>query len=158
MPRQPIIRLSLVVLIGWLAAAGGGRAADLEQSLQDVEVAFADSVARGDWQAFQDHIAEDAVFVSGRPLIGKPAVLEAWKSLFGADAPALRWWPEISVIQPGGKLGLSRGPYTLTTTNAAGESEIRHGEFISIWELQDDGTWKIIFDSGCPACVECSSE
>ena len=34
---------------------------------------------------------------------------------------------------------------------------VQQGRFISVWQRQDDGGWKILFDSGCPPCPECGA-
>jgi ketosteroid isomerase-like protein len=47
-----------------------------------------------------------------------------------------------------GKLALSRGPYKYTEVNAEGDVVDYYGTFNSIWRLQDDGSWKIVFDAG----------
>jgi hypothetical protein len=43
-----------------------------------------------------------------------------------------------------GTLGISSGP----VRDPAGN---RVGTFNSVWRLEADGKWKIIFDKGCPA-------
>jgi hypothetical protein len=49
-----------------------------------------------------------------------------------------------------GKLALSRGPYKYTEKNEEGEDVDYWGTFNSIWRLQDDGSWKVVFDAGSP--------
>ena len=49
----------------------------------------------------------------------------------------------ITTVLPSGKLAISNGP----VFNPDGE---RVGSFSSIWRREADGSWKIIFDKGCP--------
>jgi ketosteroid isomerase-like protein len=130
----------------------------LQQSLEAAELSFAASVAQKDWTTFRDHIAEEAIFVGGPVLNGKTAILESWASFFADDAPKLVWHPEIVAVQRNGTLGISKGPYTLTIPNENGEVSTQKGQFNSIWEYREHKGWKIIFDSGCSPCPDCSSQ
>lgn len=131
--------------------------AALEQSLRAAEMSFAVSVLEKDFEKFGSHIDPDAIFMGGRALVGKKAILEVWKGYFGADSPVLEWHPEEVVVQAGGKLGISKGPYILRTQTTDGEEKTSSGSFSSVWELQDDGSWRVLFDSGCAPCPECES-
>jgi ketosteroid isomerase-like protein len=126
--------------------------------LEAAELSFAASVAAKDRESFAALIDEHAIFAAESVLNGKPAILEAWAGFFAEGAPKMEWHPETVVVQTGGKLGISKGPYTLTFKAADGSESVQQGQFISIWEHQDDGGWKIIFDSGCPPCPECASQ
>jgi len=130
---------------------------DLTQSLEAAELSFAGSVAAKDFERFAAHIDERAIFAAGPVRNGKQAILEAWSGFFAEGGPKMEWHPETVVVQTGGKLGLSQGPYTLTVKNADGGESVQKGRFISVWERQEEGGWKIIFDSGCPPCPECAS-
>jgi len=152
------IAVLTVLGIATLMGAAFGESGDPTESLRAAELSFAASVASKDWQSFGNHVGEEAIFFAGRSLQGKEAILEAWSVYFQEEAPRLEWEPKISIVQEGGKLGFSRGPYTLTLKGEDGTLQSRAGEFISIWELQEDGSWQVIFDTGCPACQECDTE
>ena len=99
----------------------------------------------------------DAVFIGGQPTVGKQAILDAWQVYFKEDAPVLVWKPELVFLRPDGKTGLTRGPYELRVRNQGGEEKVQRGTFTSIWELQEDGQWRVVFDAGCAPCPECGS-
>ena len=44
-----------------------------------------------------------------------------------------------------------------TITQPDGSQSVQKGRFISTWQRQEDGSWRILFDSGCPPCPECGS-
>jgi hypothetical protein len=67
------------------------------------------------------------------------------------EGPTLKWRPQIVEVLKDGKLALSRGPYKYTQKNEDGEDVDYWGTFNSIWRLQDDGSWKVVFDAGSPA-------
>ena len=89
-------------------------------------------------------------------LRGRDAVVEAWSVFLAADGPDLVWQPELVELRPDG-LGLSRGPYSLTTTGTDGARSTSTGTFTSIWRRQDGGGWKVLFDAGCPPCAATAS-
>ena len=121
----------------------------LRESLKETEIAFAKSVADQDFEKFQSFLAEEAIFMSGRPLKGKAAISAAWKGFFEPNSPKLIWKPEMVEVQSSGKLGITRGPFQLLTTTPEGEISETQGTFMSVWQRQAGGTWKVIFDSGC---------
>jgi ketosteroid isomerase-like protein len=125
---------------------------ELEESLRRTEIEFAASVAEQDWHHFASFIADEAIFVSGAALRGKPAILEGWAVFFREQAPKLTWHPEVVEVQDDGELGMTRGPFTLQQPGPDGDIESQSGLFTSIWERQSDGSWKIVFDAGCPPC------
>jgi len=74
-------------------------------------------------------------------------VSEGWKRFFeGAEAP-FSWKPETVEVLASEKLALTSGP----VLDPAGASI---GVFTSIWRLEDDDKWRVVFDKGCPPC-EC---
>lgn len=124
----------------------------LQKSLRETETAFAASVANQDWDQFASFIADEAIFVAATVLQGKEAVLEGWAVFFGDGAPKLVWKPELVVIQEDGELGMTRGPFTVEQPGPDGTVMSQSGLFNSIWQRQPDGSWKVIFDTGCPPC------
>ena len=140
------------VLCASVAAVSAGAAskpdtAQLQDELRATETAFAKTMADRDHAAFATFIADEAVFFGRNELRGKPAIVEAWKSLYeGKDAP-FSWRPETVAVLDSGTLGLSSGP-------VFGPDGKQTGTFSSIWRHKADGKWEIIFDKGCPYCAD----
>lgn len=124
----------------------------LQESLRETEMAFAASVADKDRERFASFISEEAIFVAGAVLRGKQAILDGWEVFFREDAPRLTWEPDVVEIQGDGELGLTRGPYTLEQVGPDGKAVSQSGLFNSIWKRQPNGTWQVLFDTGCPPC------
>ena len=144
---QQSIRWPLLMLCAAAAAAGGCRQspnlADLARDVRARESAFAKTMADRDHAAFTSFVSDEAVFIGAHPLRGRQQVADAWKRFFeGAQAP-FSWKPETVELLPSGKLAMTSGP----VTGADGKPS---GSFNSIWRLDDDGTWRIVFDKGCP--------
>jgi uncharacterized protein (TIGR02246 family) len=129
---------------------------EIADDLRAAEIAFATSVAEHDAERFASFIDEDAVFLGATVLRGRAAIVQAWSIFFAEDGPSLVWQPDIVEVRPDG-LGLSRGPYTLTTTGEDGRQSSSSGLFTSIWRRGEDGSWKVLFDAGCPPCAAAAS-
>lgn len=148
---QTLIAALMVVAVGFPGVALAAEEPDngeLAAGLRAAEVAFAKTMADRDHEAFVSFLADEAVFFGRRGEIrGREAVAAAWKPLYeGPDAPFF-WRPETAAVLDSGTLGLTSGP----VLDPAGK---RIGTFNSVWRRQPDGSWKVVFDRGCPDC-EC---
>jgi ketosteroid isomerase-like protein len=140
----------------WLALIGGalagarvdtqsGRVA-LAEAAADAERAFAASMAKRDLSAFASHLSPEAIFFSSpdgsRVLRGKAAIVDGWKRYFeGPEAP-FSWAPETAQVLDSGTLAMTTGP----VKDPKGTFT---GRFSSVWRLDSDGKWRVIFDRGC---------
>ena len=105
-------------------------------------------MADRDHEAFVSFLADETVFFGRRGEIrGKDAVAAAWKPLFEGPQAPFSWQPESATVLDSGTLGLTSGPVLAPDGR-------RVGTFNSVWRLEADGRWKIVFDRGCPDC-EC---
>jgi ketosteroid isomerase-like protein len=138
--------LLLTLILGTAAAGDQASQTNTTEQLRATEEAFARTMADRDHEAFTSFLADETIFF-GRDgeLRGKEAVAAAWKPYFeGPDAP-FSWHPDTVAVLDSGGLGLSSGP----VLSPQGE---RVGTFNSVWRREPDGTWKIVFDRGCPPC------
>ena len=159
--RRTILRSTLALAPGALTASAIAapadetpRATDEANPVRDAEIAFAATLARRDFKAFAEFVAEDAVFIGGgKPQRGRAAVLASWKRFFeGPEAP-FSWAPDSIEMLASGELALSTG----LVRDPAGAVT---GRFVSIWRREASGNWKIIADRGefdpaaCPEPVQ----
>ena len=122
--------------------------AELAQQVRNTEQAFAHSMAERDFDAFVSFLASETVFFSGETVLrGEKQVAEAWKPYFDTEEAPFSWEPTMVEVLDSGKLALSSGP----VRNPGGQCI---GTFTSIWRLETEGKWKIIFDKGSRDCVE----
>jgi ketosteroid isomerase-like protein len=69
-----------------------------------------------------------------------------WKSLFDAPRAPFSWAPEVVEVLNSGALALTSGPVR--------DPDGRQiGTFNSVWRREADGSWKVVFDKGCPPCT-----
>ena len=118
----------------------------LQQQVADTERAFAKTMADRDHEVFQTFLSEEAVFFgTGSVFRGKEAVAEGWMGFFTGPDALFSWEPTEVEVLDSGTLALSSGP----VYNPQGE---RVGTFNSVWRLEPDGMWRVVFDKGCPPC------
>jgi ketosteroid isomerase-like protein len=141
---------TMAVAMALLGALAGSATAEnpaaLAEQVKAAETAFAAAMAARDLDAFAKHVADEAIFY-GRENVtrGKTAVVASWKPLFEGPKAPFSWGPESVEVLDSGALALSTGP----VRNAEGNLI---GRFNSIWRREADGTWKVVFDKGCPVC------
>lgn len=142
-PRTMIVMLVMMMAVAAIPA----RAAQDEKAAQvrAAETAFAKSMADRDHAAFVSHLAEEAIFFSRQVLRGRAAVADGWKRFFETKEAPFSWEPEKVEVLDSGTLALSSGP----VFDPSGK---RTGTFNSVWRLEPDGRWRIVFDNGCPPC------
>ncbi len=138
--------VALVVVAAGCSVSPPPGAADVREQVAAAERAFARTMATREHAAFAAFLSAEAVFVSGdRPLRGAAEVAAAWRTYFeGPEAP-FSWEPEVVEVLSSGKLALTSGP----VRNAAGR---RTATFTSVWRLESDGRWRIVFDKGNREC------
>lgn len=118
----------------------------LAEEVRAAELAFAQTMADRDLAAFGEFVAAEAVFLGQTSLRGREAVVTGWSVLFQGDTAPFSWKPEVVEVLDSGGLALSSGP----VLDPQGE---RVGTFQSIWRLEPDGRWRVVFDKGCPPCA-----
>jgi ketosteroid isomerase-like protein len=141
--------LASVLVAGGLASAEVLSAESVDALAAKVrarETAFAKTMADRDHAAFATFVAEEALFVGGSVLRGRPAVAEGWKPYFEGDKAPFSWQPDRVEVVDSGTLAFSTGP----VFDPEGK---RIGTFNSTWRLEKDGEWRVVLDSGCPPCA-----
>jgi ketosteroid isomerase-like protein len=118
---------------------------EVAAEVRAAEIAFANTMADRDLEAFLSHVADEAIFFSGQVLRGADAVRVAWSPYFEGDAAPFSWEPEDVEVLDSGMLAFSSGPVRDPDGN-------RIGTFNSVWRLEADGRWRVVFDKGCPPC------
>ena len=117
----------------------------LTAQVRAAETAFAQTMADRDLDAFANFLADDAIFFGGSVLRGKEAVLAGWSSYYSGEAAPFSWQSESVEVLDSGTLAHSSGPVILADGKPA-------GTFNSIWRLEADGRWRVVFDKGSPHC------
>lgn len=133
------LRKLLIVLAALFPAAAP---ADDFEDLVAAERAFAaDAVARNTRDAFLAVLAPDGVVFAPGPASGR-AVWEART----ATTAKLEWAPEWAEVSAGGDFGYTSGPWRYTPEGS--DKPTVFGHYLSVWQKQSDGKWKLLIDHG----------
>jgi ketosteroid isomerase-like protein len=112
----------------------------------DSELAFAKSIATHDAAAFAALVHPQAAFgVSRKPTLGREAIVREWQGLIDGSALKLEWYPDVVTLGGDGRIAYSSGPALYQDPHTGA---YRHGRFGSVWQRDEDGTWRVVFDDG----------
>jgi ketosteroid isomerase-like protein len=138
---------SLAMWLAPLAAVHAGEAAISPRcEVWQRETSFAQSVARHDAVAFAEHLHPQAAFgVNRKPTVGREAIVREWQGIIDGSALGLEWYPDVVTLGGDGKTAYSSGP-SLYVDPKTGTTRL--GRFGSVWQREDDGAWRVIFDDG----------
>jgi len=135
--------------LGAQGARGAQGAASVRDAVRDAELQFAATMARRDFGGFPNYISDEAIFLGSecnrQVLRGRTAIVASWKTFFDGPTAPFAWAPDFTEVLDSGGLALSSGP----VRNPAGELT---GRFNSIWRLESDGRWRVVFDQGSALC------
>jgi ketosteroid isomerase-like protein len=138
--------LAAVLVAACAALPSAVDRATVEHEVAARERAFAKTMADRNHAAFATFVSEDAVFFSGpSPLRGRQAIADGWKRFYTTKEAPFSWEPDAVEALESGLLALSTG----AVRNAQGKLVAR---FTSIWRLEADGAWRVIFDRGNDVC------
>ena len=113
------------------------------RSLAAAETAFAAQSVREDMRAaFIANFARDGVLV-------RNGWTNAREYFSPRPAPpiVLDWRPAYTEVASSGELGLSTGPWKLTS-KADAAAPAAYGQFVSVWKRDPGGTWRVLVDLG----------
>ncbi|HEY0284294.1 MAG TPA: nuclear transport factor 2 family protein [Vicinamibacterales bacterium] len=149
--RMMLLASAAIAIVSFAPARAQRGAASPTDQVRAAETAFAKSMADRNASAFASLIADEAVFFGGKGVMrGKAAVVADWKRFFDGPAAPFSWAPAEVEVLASGTLGYTSGP----VHDPEGR---RIGTFNSVWQRQPDGSWKVVFDKGCPPC-ECGAK
>ena len=108
------------------------------------ERAFAaDGYETGIKASFVKYAAPDAIMFSPGPVNVHTYFSAQPDAVPDPSRPHLVWWPLWAGIAKSGDLGFTTGPY--------GFDDARRGWYFTIWQRQNDGSWKWMLDAGVDA-------
>jgi ketosteroid isomerase-like protein len=103
------------------------------RTVSAADTAFAALASRlGTQAAFTTYAAQDAVQLSRTMIFGRDAIHRAF-----AGSPPLQWGPVAEAAAQ--DLGYTVGAYTLGGAR---------GNYLTIWRLEPDGSWRFVLDGG----------
>ena len=138
----------LALLAGFFVPHEAMAETGVKNAVRCAEIAFSRAAEDRDSERFYRLIDKDARFIGATVQRGPEAITAAWAPFFEADGPSIKWRPQFVEVLEDGKLALSRGPYRLESTTEDGSTLVRWGTFNSVWRLDEEGRWRVVFDAG----------
>ena len=112
-------------------------------TVAEAEKRFAQTASeRGIRESFLQFFAEGSVLLAPGPTDAR-----VFYTNYKDKGRLLAWQPIFATISRSGDLGVTTGPWELKEKKTD-STPIAHGEFVSVWKLQSDHNWKVIFDCG----------
>ena len=150
--RSTIVAIIALALALPIVSAEAKTKPDPRGQVFAAESTFAATMAARDLKAFRSFVAPDAIFFGGRGVLrGNAAVVEGWKKFFEDPKAPFSWRPEVVEVLDSGKLAHSSGPVMDPDGKLI-------GMFNSVWRLESDGHWRVVFDKGCSVCDSTHAE
>jgi len=118
--------------------------------LIDAEHAFAKATAERGVDGWMEFMAPNAVELQAEPLVGLDQIRAGMGKQFNSPGFKLTWEPTKAEFLGNGDKGFAIGRYELHFNDASGKPQVRHGTYLTTWQQQKDGSWKVVSDIGSP--------
>ncbi len=117
-------------------------------ALMQADRDFARATAEKGLEGWMSCMADSAVLLRAQPDVGKAAIRQTMAPSFSAPGFKLTWAPTSGQLFKGDDLGYTTGRYEARRQNDKGETVVSHGTYLTVWQKQADGTWKVVWDGG----------
>ena len=128
-----------------------------KSALLEADKAWGESL--GDAESFVSFFAENGSFnVPGAPrATGREEIQELFAQLGSLPNLELPWEATYAAVSSSGDLGYTVGTYEMGFDNPDGKRMKEVGKYVTLWQKQADGSWKVIedfFNNDAPAAPE----
>jgi len=146
--------LLVPTLLASLSPTAAAQTADVriasEAAMLRADRDFNQAMAEHDLKRFLSFVAPDAAFDSAERR-GRDGVARAWAPFFAPNGPTIKWEPTKAEALVAGDVGYTVGTWERRSKDAAGKEVVRHGQYLTVWRKQKDGSWQATFDTGSTA-------
>jgi ketosteroid isomerase-like protein len=99
-------------------------------------------------EAWVENWAANGVHPDGPGLaVGKDGIRKQMGPQYATPGFKLEWAASKAEISKGGNVGTTWGRYKSTRVKD-GKTVVSTGDYVTVWEKQDDGSWKVVYDTG----------
>ena len=123
--------------------------AELEAQLMEMEREFSAASTREGSRAWASRWAPNGrIYVGGVENVGPQAVDTLMAPMLQETGDRFTWWPDTAVVAESGDLGYTLGSYAITGEGEQAGDTVARGHYVTVWQKQPDGSWKIAVDIG----------
>ena len=146
----------LVLALGLTVLGDVGHAQRVEtkaaaQAIMQADRDFNQALASRDKTRFLSFVSENAVFFGTGPMRGHSEILTGWAAFFEPGGSTLTWEPTSAEVLVGGDVGVTVGSWVRRTRTSDGKTTEARGQYVTTWQKQKDGGWKVVSDIGSTA-------
>ncbi len=141
-------KLALIALLLSVSLAGCGVDLEAERAaLRAADQAW--SQTPPDLDRFMSFVADNAytVMPDADLLQGKSKIRSLWSGMFTNPGFSLKWTATNVEVAADGRTGYTIGTFELNLKDSGGNTLTRTGKYITIWQKQSDGQWKVVADT-----------
>jgi ketosteroid isomerase-like protein len=140
-----------MVLLVLVAATGLCIAADRDTKvLIDAEHAFAKATAERGIDGWMEFMAPNAVILGAEPLVGLDQIRAGMGKHLATPGMKLTWEPTKAEFLGKGDIGFVVGRWERQFNGNDGKPQVMKGSYLTTWQQQQDGSWKVVSDIGTP--------
>ena len=136
-------------LLAALVCAGAPEAPALDLQAERDALMKADQAwfeSHEDVNEFLTFFAEDATFMPDKaPVARGDSIRTPWEQLLSMPGFDLEWQATSAQVAEAGDMGYTIGTYELTVEQD-GTPMVTVGKYVTIWEKQANGSWKVVVD------------
>lgn len=142
--------LRFAACLALLAAAALAQEPDAGVLMQ-AERDFAAAAAARGVDGWMEFMAPNAVELAPEPLVGLDQIRAGLTKRYRLPGFKLTWEPtRADFVGKAKDLGYAVGRYQLTLSDDKGTPQVEHGSYMTTWQKQKDGSWKVVADIGTP--------
>lgn len=120
---------------------------ELIEEIRSTEREFKEMAAEeGVKEAFVYYAAEDGVLNRGGQIIKGKEQIGAYFEAQPIQKVSLQWEPIFIDVSNGGDMAYTYGPFTFSAFDSLGQELRSQGYFHTVWKLQEDGSWRYVYD------------
>jgi ketosteroid isomerase-like protein len=131
-----------------ITALGQSDPAAVKHALLRVDREFNTATQAHRLDGWMQYFDDDSVSQQAKPVVGKEAIRAVLKEQWDNPNFHLTWDPDEAYPMPNGKMGYTRGHWTLTSKDEKGTPLKRTGEYLTVWHQNEQGEWKVAWDGG----------
>jgi ketosteroid isomerase-like protein len=153
MNRRQVCAVLIVVLL----VAGAARASDKKSvdSLLAADAGWMKVFSAKDLDKSVGYCEQDgSVLGPNAPIAtGREAITKMFSGFFALPNLDITWQANKADVARSGELGYTSGTYRMTFSDPSGKTVSDKGKYVTVWEKQKDGSWKVgldIFNTDLP--------
>jgi len=102
-----------------------------------------------DLDRFMSFVADDAytLMPDADILQGKSKIRSLWSGMFTNPGFSLKWSATNVEVAADGRTGYTLGTFEVELQDSTGKTLTRTGKYITVWQKQSDGQWKVVADT-----------